>query len=98
MVSIVFFILADLAGPVGAKLMFKKEITHNKTWGGAISIILICLAAGIFMKNLSSIPIGWNIILAGSLIVAALDEFSFLLDDNILVPIGTALILTAFFS
>jgi len=50
------------------------------------------------MKNLSSIPIGWNIILAGSLIVAALDEFSFLLDDNILVPIGTALILTAFFS
>ncbi len=97
-VSIVFFILADLAGPVGAKLMFKKEITHNKTWGGAISIILICLAAGIFMKNLSSIPIGWNIILAGSLIVSALDEFSFLLDDNILVPIGTALILTAFFS
>jgi acyl-phosphate glycerol 3-phosphate acyltransferase len=91
LVSLTFFILADLIGPIGGKLFFKKEITHDKTWGGALSIFLICIIAGIFMKSLSSISIGWDIVFVGSLVITFLDQLSFILDDNILVPIGTAL-------
>lgn len=93
LVSLVFFILADLIGPIGGKIVFKKEITHDKTWGGALSIFLICIIAGTFMRSLSSISISWDMILASSLAITFLDQLSFILDDNILVPIGTAIIL-----
>jgi len=98
LVSLVFFILADLIGPIGGKLIFKKEITHDKTWGGALSIFLICIIAGTFMRSLFSISISWDTILVGSLAVTFLDQLSFILDDNILVPIGTATILRLLFA
>lgn len=97
LISLTFFILADIIGPIGGKLFFKKEIIQNKTWGGALSIFIICIIAGSFIRSLSSIPISWNMILAGSLVVPFLDQLSFILDDNILIPIGTALILRFLF-
>ena len=66
LVSLTFFILADLIGPISGKLIFKKEIISDKTWGGALSIFLICVIAGAFMRSLSSISISWDTILIGS--------------------------------
>lgn len=95
LISLVFFILSDLAGPIGGKLFLYKEIARSKTWGGASLIFSVCVFAGIFIKSLSSLSIGWETILMGALVVTILDQLSFLLDDNILVPLGTAIILTA---
>lgn len=94
LVSLTFFILSDLAGPIGGRLFLHKEITHGKTWGGAILMFSVCVVAGLFVKSLSALSIGWEIILAGALIATILDQLSFLLDDNILVPLGMATILT----
>src|SRR3989344_1455851 len=93
LVSLAFFIFADLVAPIGGALFLKKEISHRKTWGGAVSIVAACLFAGSFMVKLSSAGINWNLVVAASVIVAVLDQFSFVLDDNLLVPLGTASIL-----
>ncbi len=90
LVAITFFIIADLAGPIGGRLMLHKEITHSKTWGGAILIFILCVIAGYFMTNLSPVAVSWRLIVVGSLSVSVLDQLSFLLDDNLLVPLGTA--------
>ena len=97
LVSLAFFIFADLVAPIGGALFLKKEISHRKTWGGAVSIVAACLFAGSFMVKLSSAGINWNLVVAASVIVAVLDQFSFVLDDNLLVPLGTASILLLVF-
>lgn len=95
LISLDFFILSDIAGPIGGRLFLHKEITHGKTWGGAVLIFSICVVAGLFIKSLSPLTIGWEIILAGAFVVTILDQLSFLADDNILTPLGTAAILAS---
>ena len=58
-----------------------------------MSIILACLFVGSFMVKLSSTGISLNLVVTASIIVAVLDQFSFVLDDNLLVPLGTASVL-----
>lgn len=94
LISLDFFILSDIAGPIGGRLFLHKEIIHGKTWGGAVLIFSICIVAGLFVKSLSSLAIGWELMLAGVFVVVILDQLSFLIDDNILTPLGTAAILT----
>ena len=91
-VSLVFFIIGDTFAPFGQVFM-AKEILRGKTWGGAFLIFVLSLIAGLFLKSLASIPFSFNAIALAAFLAAFLDQFSFLADDNILVPLGTASIL-----
>ena len=50
--------------------------------------------SGVFLDSLTPLTLNWKLIAGGALATAAIDQFSFLLDDNLLVPIGTAVILS----
>ena len=77
-------------------LFIKKEIANGKTWGGSIGIFFACIIAGFFMKVLPPFSVSWSIILLGVFSTIILDQLSFVLDDNLLVPLGTAIILSTF--
>ena len=94
LIALNFFIIGDMVGPIAGKLFLRTEIVNKKTWGGAIGIFIACLLAGLFMRVLAPFEVGWPMILAGAFSATVLDQLSFLLDDNLLVPLGTALILT----
>lgn len=90
-ISLGFFILGDIFAPLG--LVFAaKETIKGKTIGGAMLIFILCFVTGIFLRSLAGLGISLNFIVIAALATAILDQFSFLLDDNILVPIGTAII------
>jgi len=95
-ISLSFFIIGDVFAPLGLVFMAKETI-KGKTIGGAILIFLLCFVAGIFLKSLAGLGLSLNFIIIAALSTAVLDQFSFLLDDNILVPIGTAIILSFIF-
>ncbi len=92
-VSLSFFIIGDVFAPLGLVFMTKETI-KGKTIGGAMLIFLLCFVAGIFLKSLAGLGLSLNIVIVTALSTAVLDQLSFLLDDNILVPIGTAVILS----
>src|SRR3989344_2200620 len=54
LISLTFFIFADLIAPIGGALFLKKEISHGKTWGGAVAIVVACLFSGGFFGKPSS--------------------------------------------
>ena len=95
-ISLNFFIIGDVFAPLGLVFM-AKETMKGKTIGGAMVIFLLCFVTGIFLKSLAGLGLSLNLVLIAALSTAILDQFSFLIDDNILVPIGTAIILTLIF-
>ncbi len=92
-VSLVFFIVGDVFAPFGQVFM-AKEILRGKTWGGAFLIIILAFISGLFLKSLIPVSFSLSAIALAAFLTAFLDQFSFLLDDNILVPLGTAILLT----
>jgi len=82
--------------PLG-KSIFPIKLIGEKTIGGALIIIGVSLMSGLFLNTLTLLSIPVSIVLLSPIILAALDQLSFLLDDNILVPIGTALLLSLLF-
>jgi glycerol-3-phosphate acyltransferase PlsY len=94
-VSLTFFILGDILAPFSKATVFlpQKKIIGDKTWGGAILIIIAAVFSGIFLQALVLPALSLKTIFAGAVAVAVLDQLSFIIDDNILVPIGTAFLL-----
>jgi len=93
---LISFILGDTLAPLG-KSIFPIKLIGEKTIGGALIIIGVSLMSGLFLNTLTLLSIPVSIVLLSPIILAALDQLSFLLDDNILVPIGTALLLSLLF-
>ena len=95
-VSLSFFILGDTFAPFSKIIRFlpQKPILGDKTIAGAIVIFAISFVAGLFLQSLTPLSLPLGMIIAGAAIVAVLDQFSFLLDDNILVPLGSAILLS----
>ena len=91
--SLVFFIVGDVFAPFGQVFM-AKEILRGKTWGGAFLIFILAFISGLFLKSLVSFSLSLNAVALAAFLTAFFDQFSFLLDDNILVPLGTAAVLT----
>ncbi|MEX1064279.1 MAG: glycerol-3-phosphate acyltransferase [Candidatus Paceibacterota bacterium] len=91
--SLVFFILGDTLAPIGQKFI-PIPLLRDKTVGGLLIIFLISIAAGVFLKSLTPIFLPMNRVLLGALFIAVLDQFSFIIDDNLLLPLGTATFLT----
>ena len=94
-VSLTFFIIGDVLAPFSKATVFlpQKKIIGDKTWGGAILIIIAAVFSGIFLQALVFPALSFKIILVGAVAVALLDQLSIFIDDNILVPIGTAFLL-----
>ncbi|MBI2674139.1 MAG: glycerol-3-phosphate acyltransferase [Candidatus Yanofskybacteria bacterium] len=95
-ISLSFFIIGDVFAPLGLVFMAKETI-KGKTIGGAVLIFILCLITGIFLRSLAGLDLSLNFMIIAALSTAILDQFSFLIDDNLLVPIGTAIILTLVF-
>ncbi|MEX2090827.1 MAG: glycerol-3-phosphate acyltransferase [Candidatus Paceibacterota bacterium] len=92
--ALLAFIFGDLLAPIGKDKFLPVRFIKDKTLGGALIVFTMALLAGLFLRSLASLPISMNAVFIGAFTAAVLDQFSFAVDDNILVPIGTALILT----
>lgn len=92
-VSLTFFIVGDVFAPFGQVFM-AKEILRGKTWGGAFLVFILAFIAGLFLRSLASVSFPLDTVALAAFLTALLDQFSFLLDDNILAPLGTAILLT----
>ena len=82
--------------PIGGKmsvLFLRKEILHGKNGGGAAAIILFGSLAGLFLRSIMGLEISNEFIVLSALTVAVLDLFSFIVDDNLLLPIGSGLVM-----
>jgi glycerol-3-phosphate acyltransferase PlsY len=95
-VSLSFFILGDTFAPFSKTIRFlpQRPILGDKTIAGAIVVFTISFVAGLFIQFLTPLTLPLGMIITGSAAVAVLDQFSFLLDDNILVPLGSAVLLS----
>ena len=91
------FIASDILAPAGKEAFLPIPFIKEKTVGGALVIFTVAVIAGIFLRSLGYLPLSLNLILTGAATMALLDQLSFIIDDNILVPIGTAIILTLLF-
>ena len=87
------FILGDLLAPIGKDIFLPIRLIKEKTLGGAMIVFIITVIAGVFLRSLAGLSLSLKTILAGAFTAAMLDQLSFFVDDNILVPIGTAVIL-----
>jgi len=91
--SLTCFLLGDSLAPLGQKLA-PFPLLADKTLGGAGIYFLVSFISGLFLQSLTPLDLSLPLILAASLLTATLDQFSYFVDDNLLVPVGTALILT----
>lgn len=90
------FTFGDLLAPIGKDKFLPIRFIKDKTLGGALIVFTVAFLAGVFLRSLASLPLSTNVVLAGALAAALLDQLSFLLDDNILVPVGVAVTLALF--
>lgn len=95
-ISLTFFILGDTFAPFSKIIRFlpQQRILGDKTIAGAIIIFAISFTAGLFLQSLTPLSLSLGMVIFGSAVVAVLDQFSFFLDDNILVPLGSAVLLS----
>ncbi len=91
--SLTIFLLGDSLAPMGQKLL-PIPLLAGKTLGGAVIIFSVSAVSGLFLKSLTPLSLSFSLIFSASLAAAILDQLSYLVDDNLLVPVGTALILT----
>lgn len=96
-ISLIFFIIGDILAPLGKKAFLPIKLSREKTVGGALLVFVFATVSGVFLDSLTPLVLNRQLIIVGALIVATLDQLSFLVDDNILVPIGTALALSFLF-
>ena len=97
-VSLVFFILGDIFAPLSKEVKYlpTKILIHDKTIGGFIIILTLSFFGGWFLWSLTPLLLTWKIIILGAFFTAIFDQLSFVIDDNLLVPIGTSLLLLLF--
>ena len=95
-ISLSFFILGDTFAPFSRMIRFlpQQSILRDKTIAGAIVVFTVSFVAGLFLQSLTPLFLPLGTILIGASLVAVLDQFSFILDDNILVPLGSAILLS----
>ncbi len=91
--SFSFFIVGDVFAPFGT-IFLAKETMRDKTWGGAFLVFVLAFITGLFLNSLTSLSFSFAVLGLAAFLTAFLDQFSFLVDDNLLVPLGTAILLT----
>jgi len=91
------FIISDIVAVAGKKEFLPIQFIKEKTIGGAMIVFAVAILAGMFINSLTPLSISIKMFLSGATAMALLDQLSFLIDDNILVPIGTAVVLALLF-
>lgn len=91
-VSLIFFVLGDIFAPFSAKIAYLPHmpLIGDKTLAGFIIVFAISFFAGWFLKSLTPLAISLEMIIFGAFLTAIFDQMAIRLDDNLLVPIGTA--------
>ncbi|MBI2003441.1 MAG: glycerol-3-phosphate acyltransferase [Parcubacteria group bacterium] len=92
--GIVFFILGDTFAPLIRKWFWPKVIMGDKTYGGAGLFFVLSFVSGVFLNSLTDLSLSLKFITAGGLAAVVFDLMSVWIDDNLLVPLGTAVVLT----
>jgi len=97
-ISLIYFIIGDFFAPMSKAIQFlpQKKILYDRTIAGAVTIFTTTLSAGLLLMPMTTLSLSLPLIIYGALLVTFFDHLSFLLDDNILVPLGTALVLLSF--
>lgn len=98
-ISLVFFILGDIFAPLSREVAYLPQIKliGDKTLAGSIVVFAVSFFAGLFLHLLTPLSLSLEIVIMGAFLTAVLDQFSFVVDDNLLVPIGTAAVLAFLF-
>lgn len=91
-ISLTFFILGDVFAPLSKEVQYlpQKNLVYDKTIAGFMVVFMISFFAGIFLWLLTPLALSLKIVIWGALFTAIFDQLSFVVDDNLLVPIGTA--------
>ena len=92
------FIVGDVFTPLGP-VFLAKETMPGKTWGGFFLILTLAFITGLFLNSLTPVSFSFKVLVLAAFLTAFLDQFSvssskpfsFLVDDNLLVPLGTAI-------
>lgn len=95
-VSLMFFILGDIFAPLSKEVQYlpQKSLIGDKTIAGFMVVLAISFFAGIFLWLLTPLALSLKIVIWGALFTSVFDQLSFILDDNLLVPISTAVVLS----
>lgn len=95
-ISLAFFILGDIFAPLSREVAYLPQIKiiGEKTLAGSIVVFAISFFAGLFFYLLTPLSLSVAVVALGALFTAILDQLSFTIDDNLLVPIGTAAVLS----
>lgn len=94
-ISLTNFILGDIFAPASHIRHFPhQKILGDKTFGGFIVVFGVCFIAGIFLESLTLLPLSLKFIISAAFLTSFLDLLSFFVDDNLMVPLGTAIGLT----
>lgn len=94
-ISLIFFALSDVFAPFSRNVAYLPQIhlIGDKTLAGFIVIVAISFFAGWFLYFLTPLTITFEVIILAAFLTAIFDQLSFKVDDNLLVPIGTAITL-----
>jgi len=95
-ISLAYFIIGDFFAPMSKAIQFlpQRIILYDRTIAGAVTIFATSLGAGLFLMSLTTLSLSIPLVVSGALLVTFFNHLSFLVDDNILVPVGTALVLS----
>ena len=93
--SLVFFALGDVFAPFSKNVAYLPHtpLIGHKTIAGFIIIFAISVFAGWFLYSLTPLTLSLTIIILAAFLTAMFDQLAFWVDDNLLVPIGTAITL-----
>lgn len=89
--AMTMFIVGDILAPLGGDVFLPKKLIGEKTVGGLIIMFAASFAAGFFLNMLTPLSLSLTVILFGAGLTAVLDQLAYKIDDNLLVPIGTAM-------
>ncbi len=92
-ISLACFLVGDSLAPMGQRFL-SVQLLGSKTLGGALVVFFASLLTGLFLQSLTPLSLSFTLIITAAVSIATLDQFSFLIDDNLLVPFGTAVALT----
>src|SRR3989344_5189307 len=95
-VSLVFFTLGDVFAPLSKEVQYlsHRSLIGDKTIAGFMVVVTISFFAGLFLFLLTPLSLSMGFVVIGAILVGVLDQLAFYIDDNLLVPIGVASILT----
>lgn len=90
-VSLTYIIIGDPAAAIVGRIWGRHKIWGNKSIEGSLSFFVAAALSGLIWSLVSPIP--WHFAVLGGLFAAIVEMVIYQVDDNLTVPILTALML-----